>query len=110
MRMPTTAIARASCQHRKDKASGQMNHRQADIAAEQIERPVRQVQNLHQSVNEGKARGQQEQQHPKRDAVESLDDPKCHRSETQANRQCGADYERTAMGCHCQDGEAVCGG
>ena len=79
MTTPSTAIARLPASAARMKLPVRVHHDQTDITAEQIERPVRQVQNLHQSVDEGKSRGQQEQQHPEGDAVQSLDDPERHR-------------------------------
>ncbi len=60
---------------RQNKAAGELHDCETDITADQIERAMGQVQNLHQPVDERKSGREQEQQHSERDAVERLNHP-----------------------------------
>jgi len=54
------------------KTPGFLDHRQTYVASEQVERSVREIKDFHQTENKRQARGQQKEQHSKRNAVECL--------------------------------------
>ena len=59
-------------------AVGALHHIERNIGAQQIERPMRQVDNAHHAEREGEPTRQEEQQHAERQPVEDLRSPVAH--------------------------------
>ncbi len=59
-------------EHREPERSGGLNDRERDVRAQHVERPVREIHDIHHPEHEGEARGEDEKQGAERETVQRL--------------------------------------